>query len=246
MLAALLLFSGCRSADFPNEVHSPDDLPGRVIGVLEGSSSIKFASELGSVSVFADSDRLLNALRSGLVDCILMERAAADILVSGARGVRILTETLLEYDLRIAVPKENVQLLSAVNSALAQLRRDGTLAGLRDKYFIGAYFTYTPSENAAQRSGYLRIAVPYGFAPYAFTDGYGQLVGMSVDIAHAVADILGVDVYIDARDAGDLVTTVWFGRADFALGFVPEDSDAELVNFSDSYAQSVQAIIVRR
>ena len=245
MLTALLLLSSC-GADFPNEINSPDDLPGRAIGVLEGSSSIKFALELGTVWVFSDSTRLLNALRDGTVDCILMERAAADILVSGARRVQILPEPLIEYDLRFAVPKENVQLLSAVNSALTQLRQDGTLDGLRDKHFIGADFTHTPPEDAAQRPGYLRVAVPYGFAPYAFTDDYGQIVGMSVDVAHAVADILGVDVVIETLDVQDLVTTVWFGRADLAVGFVPQDSDSELVNFSSAYARSVQAIIVRR
>ena len=245
IFAALLLLSSC-SADFPNEVNSPDDLPGRVIGVLAGSSSIKFAREIGSVMVYSDSAGLLNALRNGTVDCILMERAAADIFVSGVRRVQILAEPLIEYDMRFAVPKENVQLLSAVNSALAQLRQDGTLAGLRDKYFIGADFAHMPPEDAAQRPGYLRVAVPYNFAPYAFTDEYGQIAGMSVDVARAVAGILGVDLLIDAQDAEDLVTTVWFGRADLAVGFVPQDGDAEFVNFSDSYARSVQVIIARR
>ncbi|MCL2401020.1 MAG: transporter substrate-binding domain-containing protein [Oscillospiraceae bacterium] len=247
LLSVVLLLLGCASNQMPpNSVHSPEDLYGGLIGVLEGTSGFQFAERMGVASQFPNGEELLAALRSGSVDAVVMERATAEIVTSRARRVTMLAEPLIAYDLRIAVAKENTNLLAAVNSALASLRADGVLDALRDGYFIGADFAYTPPETAATRPGYLRVAVPRNFPPYAFEDDYGNLAGMSVDIARAVVDIIGVELVIVEFDVHELVTAVWFGRTDLALGFIPNDRDDELVNFSSVYAQSTQAIIVRR
>jgi len=247
LLAVTLLLSGCRGSQLPpNTVHSPEDLYGRLIGVLEGTSGSRFAGEVGVARAFTHGEELLAALRTGSVDAVVMELATAERLISRARNVTILHEPLISYDLRIAVAKENTNLLAAVNSALASLSADGTLNSLRDKYFIGADFTYAPPETAFTRPGYLTVAVPLGFPPYAFEDDYGNLIGMDIDVARAVVDIIGVDLVIAEFDAHELVTAVWFGRADLALGFTPDSRYYGLVNFSYVYAHSTQAIIVRR
>ncbi|MCL2409715.1 MAG: transporter substrate-binding domain-containing protein [Oscillospiraceae bacterium] len=247
LLAASLLLSGCRGGQLPpNLVHSPEALYGRLIGVLDGTSAFLFAKDIGIAGSFPNGEDLLAALRAGSIDAIVMELATAERLISRARNITILPEPLIGYDLRIAVARENTNLLAAVNSALSALSADGTLNGLRDKHFIGADFTYTPPETVSTRAGYLRVAVPRDFPPYAFEDGYGNLVGMAIDIARAVVDIIGVELVIEEFEPHELVTAVWFGRADLALGFVPDDQYDELVNFSSVYAQSTQAIIVRR
>jgi len=248
--AVILLISGCRGSDAPpNTVYSTEDLPGRLIGVLHRSSSARFAYEIGGgMLTFHSGDELLASLRTGRIDAALMEMRDAQTVASRASGVTILPEPLVEYDLRIAVARENAPLLDAVNSALAALDENGTLSGLYNRYFRGMDFTYQPPETAGIRPGNLTIAVPYYFPPYVFIGDYGERAGMDIAVARAVADIIGVEFEIIPIDTNSLITAVWFGHADLSLGFTPWDDgwDDAPVNFSNAYARSTQAIIVRR
>ena len=245
-LVAIFLITGCRPGDLPpNQVHSPDDIPGRMIGVMNGTSAHRFIED-GFRHETAGAEVLFAMLLSGAIDAAVMERVTAERLMSGNRNITLLSEPLIEYDLRIAVARENVQLLNAVNSALATLAGNGTLSSLHDKYFLGSDFTLALPETEENHSSYLRVAVPHNFPPFAYTDGYGELTGLDIDVARAVFNILGIEMQIIALDHDELITAVWFGRADLALGFTPNDANEEFVNFSNPYAQSTQAIIVRR
>jgi len=226
-----------------------------MIGVLDGSASMRFADDIGIPWFVSSGEILLSDLRLGRIDAALMEESAAHALVSRERGVMILPDYLIEYDMHILVAKENAQLLSAVNSALSVLYENGTLEGLRNKYFQGAEFTYIPPETAGARPGLLTIAVAEDFPPYAFidvfVDEYGvehrKLTGLDVELARAVADIIGVEYYIVEMHHDALLTSVWFGHADLSLGWTPWDYGyIGEVNFSRAYARSVQAIIVRQ
>ena len=246
-LIIILLLSACRGDVPPNTIHSPEHLYGRVIGVLEGSASVRFVDNLTGVRVFWDGEQMLTALRNGALDGVVMEEDAAQALISGVRGVAILDEPLIEYDLRVAVAKENTHLLAAVNSAISTLRADGTLDGLRDRYLTGQEFAYHVAEDIEFRPGYLRAAVPAHFPPYVFYDEEGELAGMDIEVLRAISNQMGVEFRIEAMAAEDLITAVWFGRADIAVGFIPENGEAmEEVSFSQPYARSTQAIIVRR
>jgi len=121
LLLSILILSSCGATGPPNEVHFPRDVNGRTIGALNGSPSAQLAGELGNVVTFFDIDDMLNHLRVGTVDCIIMERLVADEIISGASGIRILSDPLLEYDLRFAVAKENKQLLDAIDEAIEAL-----------------------------------------------------------------------------------------------------------------------------
>jgi len=242
---AALLMSGCSDRPPPNRVHSPEDVAGREIGAITGSPTLLLAEELGVAREFPTGEELMFHLRTGILDCVIMENSTAVELVSEASGVRILGEPLLEYDLHFAVAKENEQLLVAVNTALAALRLDGTLSGFIGKYFSGRDFTYIPPEGVQTRPGFLSLAVSPDSPPYSFVDHEGEFSGLDIDVARAVCDFLGVELRIIGTETRDLVTAVWFGRADLALGWLPIDGD-EMINISEAYANAVHVVIVRR
>jgi ABC-type amino acid transport substrate-binding protein len=244
MAALILMLVGCQSGP-PNTVLSTDDVAGRVIGALAGTPSERLASELGTAHAFTSGDELMTLLRAGTLDCVVMENSAAVELVARTPGVRILSGSLLEYDLRFAVARENTELLAAVNSALETLRQNGTLRGLSNKYFVGRSFTYSPPDGVVPRRGYLSLAVPPDSPPFSVMDADGEFSGLDIDVARAVCDVLGVELRIIEYDAWELVTAVWFGRADLALGWLPGE-DQELVDISEAYANAVHVVIVRR
>jgi len=242
---AALLISGCGDKPPPNLVNSPEDASGRFIGAISGSPSERLAGELGTARVFSSGEELMAHLKVGTIDCVIMENSTAIELVSDTAGVRILSEALLEHDLRFAVAKENSELLAAVNSALLALNDNGTLNGLRDRYFAGKSYTYTPPEDVVPRPGFLSLAVPPDSPPYSYKDADGEFFGLDIDIARAVCDYLGVELRIVEYDARELVTAVWFGKADLSLGWLPSEGE-ELINISEPYASMVHVIIVRR
>ena len=244
MLLTLMLVS-CRQGRPPNEVNSIEDVNGRIIGALNGTPSARLAAELGTALTYASGEELIFGLTTGTVDCAVMESVAANELVSGSSGVRILSETLLEYDLRFAVPRENAELLNVVNSALAALDANGTLRNLRDKYFSGKNYTYTPPEGVEQLPGEIIFATSPDSPPYSYIDANGEYTGLDVEVARAVCDYLGVELIISAVESKDLVTEVWFGRANLATGWLPDDIDNQ-VSISEAYANTAQVVIVRR
>ena len=247
VLAASLILPlyGCDRGLPPNEVESPDDLDGRIIGAVQGSPSVRLASERGVLWASNTGEELMESLRLGNVDAVLMESFAAAALVSATSGVRILPDPLIEYELRFAVPRENAQLLQVINSTLSSLEANGTLNGLRSRYFGGRNFVYVPPDNVTQTSRYLILAVPPEAYPFSFRDEQGEFSGLSVYVARAITDFLGVELRISEFNPPDLITAVWHGRADFAAGWLPDDL-GDVVNVSDPYAQVEHSIIVRR
>ena len=245
--AALMLIipviAGC--SRFPNVVNSPEDAAGKLIGGLAGTPSVRLADELGTARSFDTESEMMSDLRGGLIDCAIMERTTALELVANTPGVRILVEPLVEYELRFAVPMENMGLLNAVNDALEELGRNGTLRGLTNRYFSRGNFRYESLDDSIPRNGSLTIALPPDSPPFSFKNDEGNFVGMDVDVAAAVSDILGVELTVLEYDAWELVTAVWHGRADLALGWHPGEGEG-LVNKSEPYARAVHVVIVRR
>jgi ABC-type amino acid transport substrate-binding protein len=243
IISILLLLAACNR--FPNEVNSPEDVEGKIIGGLEGTPSLRLADELGTAVSFTSAADMMTELRAGNIACAIMERTTALELVANTSGVRILYEPLVEYELRFAVPLENRGLLNAINSALDELNRNGTLRGLVNRYFSRGNFRYVSPEDDEPRSGTLYIALPPDSPPFSFRNEDGNFVGMDVDVAVAVSDILGVRLEVVEYDAWELVTAVWHGRVDIALGWHPGEGEG-LISKSEPYASAVHVIIVRR
>ena len=100
-------------------------------------------------------------------------------------------------------------------------------------------------------SGKLIMATNAQFPPYEMVaDGDGVngtgFEGIDIEIAAAIAEKLGLELQVDDMDFDAALTAVQQGKCDFVLaGLTYTDERAQLMTFSDSYAQGVQAIIVK-
>ena len=244
ILITVLLTYGCKN-DPPNEVHSPTDVAGRIIGALSGTASVRLANEMGQLRAFSSGEEIIAHLRAGTIDCAIMEDSAANELVAESSGVKILGEPLAEYDLQFAMAKENAELLQAVNSAIEALKQNGTLSGLHDKYFADKDFTYIPPEGIGNHPGNLTLAAPSDSPPFSYKDADGKFSGLDIEVAKAVCDYLGVELQIVECETLELINAVWYGITDLAVGWFPGEGE-ELVNSSVAYATAVHVVIVRR
>ena len=70
--------------------------------------------------------------------------------------------------------------------------------------------------------------------------------GIDIEIAAAIAEKLGLELQVDDMDFDAALTAVQQGKCDLVLaGLTYNEERAQLMTFSDSYAQGVQAIIVK-
>ncbi len=76
----------------------------------------------------------VQALNNGQVDAVVIDNAPAKEFVAANPGLKILDTSYAEEDYAIGMNKDNTALLDAVNAALEELKADGTLQSIVDKY----------------------------------------------------------------------------------------------------------------
>ncbi len=84
------------------------------------------------------------------------------------------------------------------------------------------------------------------FAPYEYyDDATGDIVGIDVEIAQAIAEKLGVELEIVDMQFDSIIAAVVSGKVDFGMsGFTITEERKQNVNFSTPYTTAVQSIIV--
>ena len=114
-----------------------DNLGDHMIGTQRGTTgNIYCSDDYGDEHVVAYDNGItaVQALVNGQVDAVVIDDAPARSLVAANNGLVILDTEYAVEDYAIGISKSNTGLLDAVNSALAELKADGTVQGIVDKY----------------------------------------------------------------------------------------------------------------
>ena len=94
-------------------------------------------------------------------------------------------------------------------------------------------------------AGKLTMATNATFPPYEMTTDAGDIEGIDVETAQAIADKLGLELQIDDMDFDAALLSVQQGKADIVMaGVTVTDERKAVMDFSDSYATGIQSIIV--
>ncbi|MBP5245834.1 MAG: amino acid ABC transporter substrate-binding protein [Clostridia bacterium] len=98
----------------------------------------------------------------------------------------------------------------------------------------------TPAENST-----ITMATNAYFKPYEFYEG-DKIVGIDAEIAEEIAKKLGKELVIEDMEFSTIITAVQEGSVDFGMaGMTVTEERKESVDFSSSYANGVQSIIVK-
>ena len=120
-----------------SDIASADDLEGKLIGVQQGTTGHLYcADDFGEDNVipYANGATAVQALLQGKVDCVVIDQEPAKAFVEANEGLKILETAYTTEDYAAAVSKDNPALTAALNSALQELKDDGTIQGILDKY----------------------------------------------------------------------------------------------------------------
>ena len=91
----------------------------------------------------------------------------------------------------------------------------------------------------------LIMATNATFPPYEYYEG-SEIVGIDAEIGAALAEKLGMDFKIEDMEFDSIIPAVTSGKASMGMaGMTVTEDRLKSVDFSDSYATGVQAIIVK-
>ena len=85
------------------------------------------------------------------------------------------------------------------------------------------------------------------FPPYEYYGDDGEVTGIDVEIAQAIADKLDLKLQVEDMNFDSIITAVQSGKVDVGIaGMTVTEDRLKNVNFTDSYATGVQVVIVKK
>ena len=141
--ACMVSLAGCGSSEKKEvNVEKPEDLKTLTIGVQQGTTGDIYCSDTPEkggygedhVVAYQNGASAVQALKTGKVDAVVIDNEPAKAFVEANEGLKILDTAYTTEDYAAAVSKDNPALTAALNKALQELKDDGTIQGILDKY----------------------------------------------------------------------------------------------------------------
>lgn len=260
LLAAMMLLAvtACGSAssssasDAPSEpeIKSVEDLTGKKIGVQLGTTGDIYAADIEGATVeqYNKAFEAVQALSQGKIDAVMVDDQVAKKLSEANDDVTVLEEPFTVEEYAICVSKDKSDLTAAINTAIAELKEDGTLQAILDKYIgqVEGAKGYESPADADHSKGTLVMATNAEFPPYEYHEGEG-IVGIDAEFALAICDKLGYELKIEDMAFDAIIAAVQSGKADFgAAGMTVTEDRLQSIDFTDSYCTASQVIIIKK
>ncbi len=103
----------------------------------------------------------------------------------------------------------------------------------------------TAAETEPAEEQVLVMATNAYFQPYEYYEG-DKIIGIDAEIAEAIAAKLGMKLVISDMEFSSIIAAVQAGEADFGMaGMTVTEERLQSINFTSSYANGVQSIIVK-
>lgn len=259
-LMSMTLLAGCKdnggspAADDGGEF----DPAGKVIGVQLGTTGDTYATDLeekpeegkkkSTIERYNKGADAVNALKQGKVDCVIIDNEPAKVFVSKNDDLKIEPNPFADEDYAIAIKKGNTELLDKINTAIKELKEDGTIDKILGNYIgdnTGSY-QYTSPEGVSRANGTLTMGTNAAFPPYEQLEN-GKIVGIDPDIMQAICDKLGMELKIEDMEFDSIIPSIQSGKVDVGVaGMTVNEDRLQNVDFSESYAKGVQVIITKK
>lgn len=127
----------CVLAHKEAELNCLDDLPGKTIAVQMGTTCASYAQKINEINVkeIEDFNIVMMMLKNKAVDGIIADKAVAENYADGDLLI-LIDEPLSFEENSLIIQKGNEDLLAALNTALNQLKEDGTWQTLMQKWHL--------------------------------------------------------------------------------------------------------------
>ena len=157
---------------------------------------------------------------------------------------KVIDVELTEEQYAYGVDKNQPELLEEVNAFIAEIKENGTFDEICDRYFGDGEPVAVESAEEDASKDQLVVATNAEFAPFEYMEG-DKYYGIDMEIAKALADYLGQELVIVNMSFDAVCLSVGQSKCDIAMaGLTITEERKEVVNFSESYYNAAQKIVV--
>lgn len=161
-----------------------------------------------------------------------------------SKQVKVIDIPLTQEEYAFGVDKNQPELLDQVNEFIQQIKEDGTFDEITSHYFGDGEPVAVKSAEADSSKDQLVVATNAAFQPFEYLEG-DSYYGVDMEIAAKLAEHLGKELVIDNMDFDAVCLSVGQSKCDIAMaGLTIKEDRKEYVNFSDSYYDASQKLIV--
>lgn len=113
--------------------------------------------------------------------------------------------------------------------------------------FISIFFIACDSKHTQSKDNVLKVGMELAYPPFEMTDKEGNPVGVSVDLAKALAKYLNKEVQIENIAWSGLIPSLKTGKVDLIISSMTiTDERKKSIDFSIPYAQSSLAVLANK
>lgn len=120
-----------------SDVKTVEDLKGLTVGVQQGTTGEEFVeeeAEAGEVRSFPEGPDLITPLQGGTIEAAVLDIPVAENLADSQAGFEVSGEIKTGEEYGLVVPQGETDLLNEINEALQEIKDDGTLNELYEKW----------------------------------------------------------------------------------------------------------------
>lgn len=165
---------------------------------------------------------------------------------SSTQAVKMIDIPLTDEQYAFGVDKDQPELLEEVNTFIADIKSDGTLDEILNKYFEDGEPEAVVSAELDTSKDQLVVATNAAFEPFEYTLSTGnEYYGVDMELAKLLAERLDKELVIQNMNFDAVCLSVGQHQCDIAMaGLTVSPTREEYVQFSDSYYNASQVLIV--
>ena len=242
-----------------NKITSYDQLKGKTVGVKNGTAAQRFLQKnkdkyAYTIKTFDTSDLMNNSLSTGAVDAIMDDQPVIEYAIKQGQDLSINMEGEAVGSFAFGVKKDgsHENLIKQFNTALAQMKKDGTLDQIIEKWTgssqSSSSTTTTAStsavpetstkagQKATPKKKTYKVSSDSSFAPFVFQNDQSKYTGIDMELIKAIAKDQGFTLEISNPGFDAAVSDVQNGNADGMIaGMTVTDARKATFDFSDPY-----------
>ena len=242
-----------------NKITSYDQLKGKTVGVKNGTAAQRFLQknkdQYGyTIKTFDTSDLMNNSLSTGAVDAIMDDQPVIEYAIKQGQDLSINMEGEAVGSFAFGVKKDgsHEKLIKQFNTALAQMKKDGTLDQIIEKWTGSSQSSSTATttasttvvpetsteagQKATPKKKKYKISSDSSFAPFVFQNDQSKYTGIDMELIKAIAKDQGFTLEISNPGFDAAVSDVQNGNADGMIaGMTVTDARKATFDFSDPY-----------
>ncbi len=163
----------------------------------------------------------------------------------GATTAKVIEINLSDEEYAFGVDKNQPELMEEANALIAEIKENGTLDDICNHYFGDGTPVGVTSAQLDTSKDQLVVATNAEFEPFEYKNG-NTFYGIDMEIAKLLADRLGKELVIQDMNFDAVLLSVQQQKSDIGMaGLTVSEERAQQVNFTDSYYEASQRLVVR-